>query len=107
MQLFGDFLGSLEEFSSEVPFQDSVMLVLDSFGFFHRLGIGGSSATLEPLDSLVSVTTTQCIYLVNHLHFVQMMFAYAHRISCRFISIGTMSVSEYALKRSVNAFIRI
>ena len=51
LQLFGDFLGSLVEFSNEVPFQDSVMLVLDSFGFFHRLGIGGSSAALEPMDS--------------------------------------------------------
>ena len=52
------------EFSNEVPFQDSVMLVLNSFGIFHRLGICGSSAALEPMDSLVSVTTTQLRTLV-------------------------------------------
>ena len=63
-QLFGDFLGSLEEFLSAIPCRNSVMVMLDSFGFFHRLGIGGSSAALEPMDLIVSVTTTQLRTLV-------------------------------------------
>ena len=50
------------EFSNEVPFQDSVMLVLNSFGIFHRLVVGGSSAALEPMELVTLFTTTQCIY---------------------------------------------
>ena len=79
-------------------------MVLDSYWIFLWLGIGKFFSSTGT-GGFITGQLQDTMYLSSESSSLRSDDASQSKV--RFISIGTMSVSEYALKRSVNALFRI